>query len=101
MAERQTQKAQTLRRNRVGSNPIIRIRTILTDLLDGLNSNEEKWSERLTFYIYDIAYRALKKTEDRRVGGILEPSDEEAANVLVVWFGRIERKHLYRCALYF
>ena len=27
---------------RVGSNPTIRIRTILTDLLDGLNSNEEK-----------------------------------------------------------
>lgn len=48
----------------MGSNPIIRIRTILTDLLDGLNSNEEKWSERLTFYIYDIAYRALKKTEE-------------------------------------
>lgn len=49
MAEWQTQKAQTLRRNRVGSNPTIRIRTILTDLLDGLNSNEEKQVRKVVF----------------------------------------------------
>ena len=53
-------------------------------------------SERLTFILY-LVYRILK---NRRVGGRLEPSDEEAADALVVWFGRVERKHLYRCALY-
>ena len=81
----------------MGSNPIIRIRTILTDLLDGLNSNEEKEVRKVNLY---IIYRLQDIKEDRRVGGILEPSDEEAADVLVVWFGYVERKHLYRCVLY-
>ena len=35
----------------VGSNPTIRIRTILTDLLDGLNSNEEKQVREVDLYI--------------------------------------------------
>ena len=65
MAERQTQKAQTLRRYLVWVQiPLSVFGHILTDSLDGLHSDEEKWSERLTFYIYDIAYRALKKTEE-------------------------------------
>ena len=39
---------------RMGSNPIIRIRTILTDLLDGLNSNEEKQVRKVNL-LYHIS----------------------------------------------